>query len=311
MTFRDGDITINSIAEHPDGTIIDPYGGVEDLKNKVLRHTSKAFKEDPIRVLRLARFSARFPTFSIAPETQQLVLEMRPLLKDLHKDRVWLEVEKALKALNSHIFYQTLLELDVLDLIFPSIYELSRCTRTSRWHRERNVFIHTMMVLKGCELRPIEVKLAAIYHDIAKPICYATHGTSFGHDDAKLVTPLIDLKIPSSLLCDAILYISEHIRIFKVPEMRAYTIVKLIRKLKTYRNLKNLLDLATADTLGRIADATKELPPGGFLMKCFEDINGYSPVAWIKEHESASGEDIRNHIMIHDIDVVKQLQKAD
>jgi len=117
------DLTINSIAKDSDGKIIDPFGGAEDIKNRVLRHTSLAFREDAVRVLRLARFKTRFPDFKIADETIKLVKKMVAdgELKELKNDRVFLELRKSLKLKNSILFFQTLKELNAYDDLFSFI----------------------------------------------------------------------------------------------------------------------------------------------------------------------------------------------
>jgi tRNA nucleotidyltransferase/poly(A) polymerase len=117
------DFTINAIAISKSGDLIDPYGGVEDLKNGILRHISSAFKEDPLRVVRLARFQSRFPSFKIARETKEIVLEILNSgeLKTLSKERLYLEIEKSHKKGSLYLFFKTLKELKVLSEIFPNL----------------------------------------------------------------------------------------------------------------------------------------------------------------------------------------------
>ena len=115
------DLTINSIAQSHDGTLYDPHNGQQDIKDKFLRHTSDAFKEDPVRVLRLARFQTQFPDFRIHKTTKVLVYGMQDELKSLQPDRVWQETKKALKLSNPHRYFEALHELGVLEAIFPHL----------------------------------------------------------------------------------------------------------------------------------------------------------------------------------------------
>ena len=123
------DLTINAIAETKDGTLIDPFCGIQDLENRVLRHIAKSFREDPVRVLRLARFQSTFQDFRIAPETKELVLDIRDSgeLDNLTKERISLEMQKmVLKTEFPYLFFQSLEKMQVLKNIFPYLTDISK-----------------------------------------------------------------------------------------------------------------------------------------------------------------------------------------
>ena len=299
------DLTINSMAIRQDQSLIDPYGGVSDIRNKVLRHTSEAFKEDPLRVLRLARFKAMLPDFMIHDSTKMLVKSMKNDLTTLTKERVWKEVEKVMKLENSHIFYETLLDLDVLYEVFPQVYNLTTCKEDSKWHEEDSVFVHSMMVLKELNKASIELKLAAVYHDIAKPICNELHGNSHGHEDLDLVLPRIDLYIPNKYLKPMQTIIEHHIKIAKVPTMLPKTIAKFLYKLRQQPNIINqLLRFYIADSKGRISSKQRQILPYRRILKSYKEIQKYSPKKWIEETGRNRPGQIQQDIHKHNIRIV-------
>lgn len=174
------DLTINAMAIecHDDGktrlvALIDPFGGQNDLEAKVLRHTSDAFQDDPVRVLRLARFRARFGSdWTVAPETVALVSQMakKGVLNELTAERVWKELSRALMEDHARLFFDTLLECDALHVLFPEVYRLKTALEARRWHPEGDAYEHTMLVLTqavrfGFRL---EARLACLVHDFGK-----------------------------------------------------------------------------------------------------------------------------------------------
>jgi len=305
------DLTINSIAYDEDThTFIDPYGGQKDIENKILRHTSKAFKEDPLRVLRLSRFQAKFPEFTIANETKRFVQEMKNELQYLQLDRVYKEIKKVLELEKSEIFFETLLELNVLDQLFPNIYTLTNCSENSPYHQEKNVFVHTMMVLKELSHQSLLLQLTAIFHDIAKPMAYEkTKGKNAGgHDNPKFVMPLIDIQLPSKLQKRMLLLIKNHLKIFFLDTMKVTTKAKFFESYKKDKELfKDQLIFAKADTLGRIS-IDKKLLDEKALLDIFDTISAYSPLHWIQEQTSTpNGETIKQHIHRVNINIISSI----
>lgn len=174
------DLTINAMAMEffNDGKtrildIIDPFNGEDDLDNKVLRHTSDAFAEDPVRVLRLARFRARFGSdWTVAPETAALVSQMakKGVLNELTAERVWKELSRALMEPHARLFFDTLLECDALHVLFPEVYRLKTALEARRWHPEGDAYEHTMLVLTQAVVNgfDLETRLATLVHDFGK-----------------------------------------------------------------------------------------------------------------------------------------------
>lgn len=245
------DLTINSMAIDDDGFIVDPFDGQKDIASKTLRHTSEAFKDDPIRVLRLARFKCYLGIeWRIHSSTKLLVYSMRESLKTLEPQRVWKEVEKVFKLDNSSLFFKTLWELNVLDIIFPNIYKLTTCIENSKWHMETSVFEHSMQMLDNASSNI--GKLFSIYHDIAKPSLILSQGHSGGHDSIKFIEDnnLIDMWIPTRLREGLLFYISNHIIINNLKEHRIGTQVKFFMQYKYIKNLLEQLSLAELDNQG-------------------------------------------------------------
>ena len=173
------DLTINSMAfeaeeDNPGHYLVhDYFGGKTDLQNKVLRHTSNAFEEDPVRVLRLARFRARLGAdWTVAPETVALVSQMakRGVLSELTAERVWKELSRALEEEFPRLFFDTLLECDALHVLFPEVYRLKTALEARRWHPEGDAYEHTMLVLtQAAEGHfDLETRLACLVHDFGK-----------------------------------------------------------------------------------------------------------------------------------------------
>jgi tRNA nucleotidyltransferase (CCA-adding enzyme) len=252
------DLTINSMAEL-DNKIFDPFNGQKDLENKILRHTSEAFSEDPLRVLRLARFSARFPDFTIANETMKLAYSLRDELKSLTAERVWIEVEKTLKTEKPSKFFRTLDEIGVLDEVFPELFQMKTIPQKPNYHAEGDLFTHTMMVLdEVCKLSndPV-VRFSVLYHDIGKIDTFLTNGNLHGHEDINIVKPRLDdmkkkYKIPNEFYKQALSVAILHGKIHSFPEMRAKTKVKLFNHKYFPRDIDGLLDAVSADSTGRI-----------------------------------------------------------
>ena len=304
------DLTINSIAyDEQNDNYIDPYDGFNDIKNKVLKHTSDAFCEDPIRVLRIARFRARFGhEWNIHPSTKVLIYQMRYELQYLQKDRVYKEIEKVLTSKNSYIFFETLFELGVLDMIFPSLYNLTTLKEGTKFHKEGSVFIHTMMVLKELDNEGILLKLTALYHDIAKPECYKRYGNGSHHEDIKLVEPLLDITIPAKVKNKMLFLIANHIKIALLADMRSAKLATFFESFKKDRELLiTLLKFKDADNKGRISDVAKQNSDYSMILKTFDAIATYSPKEWIDSQEKEIKTDaIVQHIHKQNIEYVKK-----
>ena len=171
------DFTINAIAEASDGSLVDPYGGARDLEARVLRHVGAAFVEDPLRVLRAARFMARFAThgFSVAPETMALMREMTAAgeLADLTPERVWQELSRALRSTRPSAFLRTLHDCGALAVVLPEVDALYGVPQRAEFHPEVDTGVHTEMVCDmAARIAPGDdlIGFAALTHDLGKAL---------------------------------------------------------------------------------------------------------------------------------------------
>lgn len=277
------DLTINAIAQSEAGELIDPYGGVQDVKDKILRHVSPAFREDPLRVLRLARFAARFHhlDFRIAKETQVFLREMvrSGELADLVAERVWQEVEKVLREQNPHIFFQVLRDCGALKVLFPEIDALFGVPASLRWHPEIDSGVHTFMVLKQAALlsEDTAVRFAALVHDLGKaitpPAIWPSHR---GHDIDGL--PLIDqfcerYPVPKQYRDLAKVVCRFHINTHQIEELRPKTILKILQGIDVFRRperLDQFLAAVLADSQGRLGSEDEPYPQGDILRQAYK-----------------------------------------
>lgn len=226
------DLTINAMALDSAGNIIDPFDGQDDLKHKILRHTTDAFAEDPVRVLRIARFLARYgDKWKIHPSTLSLMHKIRDKgeLEHLVPERVWKETEKALKEASPQLYFETLFGFG----IFPEIEKMEAVPQNPEYHPEGNVFVHTMLVLKrAAELGfDLETRFAALTHDFGKPVSYAKYGNLHGHEAEGI--PLIKTfcdkwRIPNKLRDLAVLTSDNHLHCHKLTKLKPATLHKMI-----------------------------------------------------------------------------------
>lgn len=204
------DLTINAMAMTHNGEVIDPYGGQIDLENGVLRHVSPAFLEDPLRVLRVARFAARY-SFAVAPETMELMTQVaqKGMLNTLTAERVWMETEKALLCKSPNLYFEVLDECGALEIIFPEIHAMKGVPQAAKHHAEGDVFIHVMMVIKrAAELSKglpdtsrLRIVAGALLHDLGKTktpyeLLWDAEGNPLGkhhgHEDPERFGGLLD-----------------------------------------------------------------------------------------------------------------------
>ena len=283
------DLTINAMAQSEDGEIIDPYGGKQDLENRVLRHISPAFSEDPLRVLRVARFAARYHSlgFKIASETLSLMAELAQSgeLQHLTAERVWLETEKALNEKNPEIYFETLHKTGALSVLFPEIDALYGVQNPVKHHPEVDSFIHTMLVLKQAvnltENNPIlnksAVRFAAICHDLGKALTPKENWPSHhGHEKAGIKpTRLLckRLRVPNYIQELSELTCEYHTHVHKALELRPETVVKLFNTFDVWRKpqrFEEFLLVCLSDTRGRTGFENKEYPQIDYLKALYQ-----------------------------------------
>lgn len=257
------DLTINAMAM-AEGEVIDPYGGQEDLKNRVLRHVSPAFVEDPLRVLRVARFAARYYHlgFSVAKSTLSLMrkIVVSGELDALSKERVWQELQKSLLEKNPEIFICVLRECGALQALFPEIDRLFGVPATAHYHPEVDTGVHTLMVLKqAAQLSSnLHIRFASLVHDLGKgAVPMSVWPRQIGHEElgCDVINDLCNrYRLPSKLRKFAVLVSRLHLRIHKVRELSIEEIVDTMEQADAFRNpatLQDLLLVSKADSLGR------------------------------------------------------------
>ncbi len=239
------DLTINAMAMDEQGNLIDPYQGQRDLEEKLLRHVSSAFAEDPVRVLRVARFASRFHHlgFRIANETRLLMYSMvkQGELAHLIPERVWQEWQKSLEEKNPEEFILSLRSCDALRVILPEINSLFGVPNPHQYHQEIDTGIHSLMTLRASSELSEEplVRFAALVHDLGKastPIqAWPKH---YGHEEegTKLIRALCArLRIPNDYRDLAVTVARAHLNIHRVCELRPNTIVKLLEQVDAFR----------------------------------------------------------------------------
>ncbi|HUO20456.1 MAG TPA: multifunctional CCA addition/repair protein [Steroidobacteraceae bacterium] len=276
--LRRRDLTINAIAESATGELIDPYGGRADLEARLLRHVSDAFVEDPVRVLRVARFAARFAAlgFRVADETLALMRRMSASgeLAALVPERVWQETGRALDTAHPEVFFQTLRECGALAAIFPEIDALYGVPQPPKWHPEIDTGVHVMLALAWAARSGAStaVRFAVLGHDLGKARTprelWPKH---HGHEELGVaaVEALADrLRVPGSLRELAILAAREHTLVHRALELRPETVLKLLQECDAFRRPERfgeLLQACEADARGRTGFETHPYPQAAYL----------------------------------------------
>jgi tRNA nucleotidyltransferase (CCA-adding enzyme) len=280
------DLTINAIAKDPDGGgLIDPFGGQRDLGERVLRHVSGAFVEDPVRVLRVARFAARFAPlgFKVAPETLDLMREIaaRGELDTLVSERVWQETQRALEMPAPARFFEVLRDANALPIIFPELHALFGVPQPEQWHPEIDTGVHTLMVLEQAAKLSDDpvVRLAALTHDLGKgttpPSEWPRH---IAHEQrgVALVEALCDrLKIPNAYRELAVLVSRYHLDAHRVTELRDNTLLELLERLDAFRRparFEQWVLACEADARGRKGLENREYPQADHLRRARDTV---------------------------------------
>ncbi|VEC01041.1 Multifunctional CCA protein [Cedecea lapagei] len=272
------DLTINAIAQDEHGKLIDPYNGLADIKSRLLRHVSPAFNEDPLRVLRVARFAARYAhlNFQIAPETLALMREMTDNgeIAHLTAERVWKETENALTSRNPQVFFAVLRECGALKVLFPEIDALYGVPAPAKWHPEIDTGIHTLMTLSiAAQLSPaVDVRFATLCHDLGKGLTPKEKWPSHhGHGPAgvKLVEQLCArLRVPNEIRDLAKQVAEFHDLIHTFPILQPKTVIKLFDAIDAWRKPQRVEQIALtseADARGRTGFEASDYPQGRML----------------------------------------------
>ena len=257
------DLTINAIAQGDNGVLTDPYGGQRDIAARVLRHVTDAFAEDPVRILRVARFAARFPDFSIAPDTMAL---MQRMVTDgevdaLVPERVWQELARGLMAQQPSRMFEVLRECGALTKLLPEVARLWGVPQRAEYHPEVDTGVHLMMVLDmAAQLQaPIEVRFACLGHDLGKGTTpQAEWPRHIGHEErsARLLKALcLRLRVPNDCSELADVVAREHGNIHQSSEFGAAALVRLLERCDAFRKPERFADILLAcecDARGRL-----------------------------------------------------------
>jgi tRNA nucleotidyltransferase (CCA-adding enzyme) len=272
------DLTLNAMAQAPDGTLIDPYGGQRDLKARLLRHVSPAFSEDPVRVLRTARFAARFAPlgFKVAGETMALMASMVAAgeVDALVPERVWQESEKALREAAPRVFFEVLKECGALQRIFPEIDRLFGVPQPAQWHPEIDTGVHVLMVLDQAARLSADgrVRFAALVHDLGKgttpPAEWPRH---IGHEERSvhLIQQLAErLRVPGEYRDLALIVARFHGVAHRAFELRPATVLDFLERADAFRRperFAQVLIACEADARGRLGRDTQPYPQRAYL----------------------------------------------
>jgi tRNA nucleotidyltransferase (CCA-adding enzyme) len=315
------DLTINAIAQAEDGSLIDPYGGQQDLGRKVLRHVTDAFREDPVRILRVARFAARFHHFSLAPETMEL---MRAMVADgeadhLVPERVWQELARGLMEEKPSRMFEILRECGALARILPEVDRLWGVPQRADYHPEVDTGVHNMMVLDmSARLdAPLPVRFACLTHDLGK-------GTTpqevlprhIGHEQrsAKLLQGLCNrLRVPNECRELADVVAREHGNIHRSGEFGAAAVVRLLERCDAFRKpqrFEQVLLACECDARGRLGLEEQAYPQRARLLAALTAARAVdtATLAAQAREQGLSGEAIGERIQHARVQVVHELQ---
>ena len=313
------DITINAIAKDENGNLIDPFNGRKDLEQKIIRHVSNAFVEDPLRVLRIARFAAQF-NFPIAGETQSLLREISATdeLQTLTPERVWVETEKALQTRQPRRYFEALRECNALAALFPEIDRLFGVPQPEHHHPEIDSGVHTLMVLDqaaSITAEP-EVRFAALVHDLGKGTtpqqAWPRH---HGHEErgVELINGLCDrLRIPNRYRELAVLVSRYHLDCHRINEMKANTVMRKLEGLDALRRperFDQFLLACEADARGRKGKEQQDYPQAGIFRKyraaCM------TVTASPEDIRNLKGTEIAEHLRAQRIEAIRKVKREE
>jgi len=275
------DLTINAIAQDEDGTLVDPYDGRRDIAQRVLRHVSPAFAEDPVRILRLARFAARWPDFTVAPETLALMRTMVEAgeVDALVAERVWQEVSRGLMERAPARMFEVLREVGALARLMPEVDRLFGVPQPPQHHPEIDTGVHTMMVLARCALtaQPLPVRYACLVHDLGKgttpPEILPRH---IGHESRseELIRAFNErLRVPVECGELATLNAREHSNVHRSLDLDAKATLRLLERCDAFRRPGRFLAMLAAcecDATGRLGLEDRPYPQRERLARALE-----------------------------------------
>lgn len=290
------DLTINAIAESSEGQIIDPYNGRQDIKDRVLRHVSPAFAEDPLRVLRVAKFAARFAKlgFTVAPETLKLMndIVLSGEIDTLVRERVWQEIEQAMGSPAPDVFIRVLRDCGALKSLLPEVDRLFGVPQPIKYHPEVDTGLHTLLSLQQAvklSSDPV-VRYATLVHDVGKGVTDKDKWPShYAHETLGL--PLQAeiserLHVPNEFSKLAALVCEHHTKLHRIQELRPATLLNLIETLDGFRRperVQKFLLACEADARGRTGLEERDYPQNAYLTTILSELSQLDVGALIKE----------------------------
>ncbi len=294
--LRRRDLTINAMAETEEGELIDLCGGRDDLKQRILRHVSPAFSEDPVRILRVARFAARFKPlgFRVAPETCELMHAMvkKGEVEALTAERVWTELERALGEKDPPEFFKVLRDCHALEVLFPEIDRLFGIPQRADYHPEIDTGLHTMMVLEQAAhlSQDLRVRFAALVHDLGKgttPRALWPRHTGHEKHSVELIQALCKrLRIPKRYRDLAIGVARYHTHCHRAAELRPDTLLKTLESLDVFRRPERLdafLLGCEADARGRLGLEKQPYPQADIFRNAYRQALSVEPRILVKQ----------------------------
>lgn len=281
------DLTVNAMAMDGEGELIDPWGGRRDLEARLLRHVSPAFREDPVRILRLARFAARLPEFSIADETFGLCREMVAAgeVEHLVAERVWQEMSRALMETQPARFFGILREVGALAVILPEVDALFGVEQDERHHPEIDAGVHTLLVIDQAAVldAPLAPRYAALTHDLGKALTPKEEWPRHvGHEKRGLASirgVSERLRVPAECRDLALLVGELHLKAHRALELRPGSVVQLLERIDAFRRperLEPFLLACEADWRGRAGMSDRAYPQGERLRRAYGIAEGVS-----------------------------------
>jgi tRNA nucleotidyltransferase (CCA-adding enzyme) len=316
------DLTVNAMAENAAGELIDPFGGQRDLEARVLRHVSAAFVEDPVRILRVARFAARFAPlgFAVAPETNALMQDMvaNGEASALVPERVWQETERALGEREPQVFFEVLRACNALALIFPEIEALYGVPQPPRWHPEIDTGVHTMMALQcAAQLSDSSaVRFATLVHDLGKARTPRERWPSHhGHEEvgvALIQSLAARLRVSNAFRDLAVIVARQHGLVHRALELRPATVLKLLEDSDALRRPQRFADVliaCEADARGRGGLAARPYPQAAYLRRALELASGVTLSQ--EEQASLAGPAIGARLRERRLEVLTQLKETE
>ena len=275
------DLTINAIAQAEDGTLVDPYGGQKDLSAKLLRHVSPAFAEDPVRILRVARFAARFSDFSVAPETNQLMQQMvqEGEVDALVPERVWQELARGLMESKPSRMFEVLRACGALARLLPEVDRLWGVPQPPAHHPEVDTGVHLMLVLDmAAQLQtPLTVRFACLGHDLGKGTTRAEElPRHIAHEarSVKLVQDVCErLKVPTDCRELAETVAREHGNVHRSETLDAAAVMRLFERCDAWRRPQRFAELLLAcecDARGRTGFENRPYPQRARLQRALD-----------------------------------------